>query len=121
MAGISTEYLADQLRETNQRFAESHERLADEIHELGRKFDDFRVEVAEKLGAINANLEGFRGRTETSFKVAVWDIGVATAVAISVIATVISGTWYAAKLDSRVAQLESRPAKVQQPVLKPSP
>ena len=68
----------------------------------------FRVDVAERLGSIQASLEGFRGRTETGFKVAIWGIGLASVVAISVIGSVIAGTWYAAKLDSRVQQLESR-------------
>src|SRR5438552_1400766 len=101
MPGISTEYLAEQIRETNQRLTQSHERLADEVRdlnhrfdELTRKFDEFRVEIAKKLGAINANLEGFRGRTETAFRVAVWGISVATTVAIAVIGSVITGTWY---------------------------
>jgi hypothetical protein len=109
MAGIPTEHLADQIRETNQRLTESHERLPDEIHDLNHrfdvlihKFDDFRVEITEKLGAINANLEGFRGRTETAFRVAVWGISVAATVAIAGIGAVIAGTWYAAKLDSRM-------------------
>jgi hypothetical protein len=75
---------------------------------LTRKFDDFWVEIAEKLGAINANLEGFRGRMETSFRVAVWGISVAATVAIAVIGSVIAGTWYAAKLDSRMERVESR-------------
>jgi hypothetical protein len=108
MAGISTEHLADQIRETNQRLIESSERLADEIHELGQKFDNFRVDVAEKLGAINANLEGFRGRTETAFKVAVWGIGVAATVASALFGFAVWTTWYAAKLDSRVERVESR-------------
>jgi hypothetical protein len=115
MAGIPTEHLADQIRETNQRLTESHERLSDEIHDLNHrfdvlihKFDDFRVEITEKLGAINANLEGFRGRTETAFRVAVWGISVAATVAIAGIGAVIAGTWYAAKLDSRMERVESR-------------
>jgi hypothetical protein len=105
------------------------QQLASEIHELRRDFHDFRVEVAEKLGSmqvdivqklgsmqadivqklgsIQTSLEGFRGRTETSFRVAIWGIGIASVVAISVIGSVIAGTWYAAKLDSRVQQLES--------------
>ena len=137
MAGIPTEHLADQIRETNQRLTESHDRLSDEIHDLNHKFDDlnhkfddFRVEIAEKLGAINANLEiklgainanleGFRGRAETSFKVAVWGITVASTVALAVIGAVMAGTWYAAKLDSRVERVESRLDKEFPPVPAP--
>jgi hypothetical protein len=105
------------------------QQLASEIHELRRDFQDLRVEVAEKLGSIQVDivqqlgsmqvdivqqlgsiqtsLEGFRGRTETSFRVAIWGIGIASVVAISVVGSVIAGTWSAAKLDSRVQQLES--------------
>jgi hypothetical protein len=100
--------LADEVRESNRRQAEVNERLADEIHELNRNFNDFRVEIAEKLGAINTNLERFQGRTETSFKVAVWGISVATAALISITSAAIAGAWYASKLDSRVQQLETR-------------
>jgi hypothetical protein len=89
MPGISTEYLAEQIKEANQRHDEVNNRLADEIRELGHKFDDFRVEVAKELGSINANLEGFRGRTDTSWKVAVWAISMATIVAISLIGSVV--------------------------------
>jgi hypothetical protein len=101
---------AEQIEATNRRQDEANNRLADEIHDLGHKFDDFRLEVAEKLGAINANLESFRGRTETSFKVAIWALSLASVVAISVLSSVIVGTWYAAKLDSRVQQLEKHAA-----------
>ena len=86
------------------------EKLADEIHELRRDFHEFRVEVAEKLGSIQSSLEGFRGRTETTVKVAVWSIGLASLVALSLVGSVITVTWYAAKLDFRVGQLESRAA-----------
>ena len=75
---------------------------------MTRNFNDFRVEVTEKLGAINTNLERFQGRTETSFKVAVWGISVATAAAITIVGAAIAGTWYASKLDSRVQQVETR-------------
>ncbi len=105
------------------------QQLASEIHELRRDFQDFRVEVAEKLGSmqveivqqlrsmqvdvvqnlgsIRTSLEGFRGRAETSFRVAIRGIGIASVVALSVVGSVIAGTWYAAKLDSRVQQLEA--------------
>ena len=72
-------------------------------------------------GAINANLEGFRGRTETAFRVAVWGISVATTVAIAVIGCVITGTWYAAKLDSRVERIESRLDKAAPAIPPPKP
>jgi hypothetical protein len=106
--------LAEEVRESNRRLAEA-------IHDLRGNFSDFRVEIAEKLGAINGNLESFRGRTETSFKVAVWGISMATVIAISVIGAVIAGTWYAAKLDSRVMQLESQVGKNQHVIPKPTP
>src|SRR4051794_36195838 len=93
--------LAEEVRESNRR-------LAEEVHNLRADFADFRVEVSEKLGSINANLEGFRGRTDTAFKVAGWGVTLAAGVALSVVGSVIAGTWYAAKLDSRVGQVESR-------------
>jgi hypothetical protein len=70
--------------------------LAEEVRESNRRL------------TISSNLAGFQGRTETSFKVAVWGIGVATTVALSVIASVAAGAWYASKLDSRVTHVESR-------------
>jgi hypothetical protein len=91
------------------------QQLATEIHELRRDFHEFRVDVAERLGAIQSRLEGFRGRTETGFGVAKWGVGLAAGAILSLIASAMAGTWYAAKLDSRVQQLESR-APVDHPV-----
>jgi hypothetical protein len=107
MTGISTEYLAERIQETFQ-LAQANERLADRVHELGLKFDDFRMEITQKIGMINANLERFQGRTDSAFKVAMWSISVATTVAIAVLGSVVAGTWYASKFDSRIEQVESR-------------
>lgn len=83
------------------------ERLASIQVEVAKNLGSMRVDIVEKLGSIQNSLEGFRGRTETSFRVAIWGIGIASVVALSVVGSVIAGTWYAAKLDSRVQQLES--------------
>jgi hypothetical protein len=110
VAGISTEHLAELIEQSNRRQDEANERVADELRELRREFHDFRVDVAQRMGQIQASLEGFRGRTETGFKVAAWAVTLAIGVALSLVASVITGTWYAAKLDSRVQHLESRAA-----------
>jgi len=69
VAGISTEHLAELIEQSNRRQDEANERVADELRELRREFHDFRVDVAQRMGQIQASLEGFRGRTETGFKV----------------------------------------------------
>ncbi len=118
MPGIPTEHLADQIRETNQRLVESHERLADEIHELSRKFDDFRVEIAVKLGEINTTLENH----QTSLRFAGRSIIILIPVVITLIGAAFGITWYAAKLDSRVERIESRLDKAPLlPAPKPGP
>jgi len=43
-------------------------------------------------------------------QVAAWAVTLAIGVALSLVASVITGTWYAAKLDSRVQHLETRAA-----------
>jgi hypothetical protein len=115
MAGIPTEHLAEQIQETNRRLVESNDRLADEIHALGdkldvveRRLDEFRVDVAKSFGALTAGLDSFRARTELALKVAVWGVGLAVAVILAGGASLGGAIWYAAKLDSRVQQIESR-------------
>jgi hypothetical protein len=115
MAGIPTEHLADQIQETNRRLVESNDRLVDEIHALGekldgvqRRLDEFRVEVARSFGALGAGLESFRTRTELALEVAVWGVGLAVAVLLAGGAGLGGAIWYAANLDSRVQQIESR-------------
>src|SRR6266550_3275451 len=92
------------LAEDVRRLEESNQRLAEAVHGLGRDLGSFRAEVAEnfgglraevaeKLGALNANLEGFRGRAETSLSVARWGVRVLTPLIIGLIGVVITAAW----------------------------
>lgn len=95
---------------------DSNLRLADAINGVARDLGTFRVEVAKDLGelrtgvakdlgAINTNLEGFRGRTETSFKVAVWGTTLAVGSLLGGFGFALSLTWRAAHVNAAVAEL----------------
>jgi hypothetical protein len=107
-APAPTELLAEELR----RLEESNQRLAEAVHGLGRDLGSFRADVAEKFGTLNANLEGFRGRAETSLSVARWGVRVLTPLIIGLVGVVITAAWYggwnASALNFEVKQLGQR-------------
>ncbi len=84
----------------------SDKELAGEIHDLRSDFHDFRVEIAEKLGAINANLEGFRGRVETSLGVAKWVAGIAAGIGVALVGWGYTQAQRAAHVEDAVSSLE---------------
>lgn len=81
------------------------QQLAAEIHDLRKDFHDFRVEIAEKLGSINTNLEGFRGRTETSLGVARWIATVLVPIVIGLVGWGFTQAQRATKIEDSVASL----------------
>lgn len=93
--------VAAELRESNLRLVEA-------INGIAKDLGSLRVEVAKDFGAVNASLEAFRARTETSFKVAVWGVTLAVGTILAGVGSAVGITWYAAKLDSRVEQVERR-------------
>src|SRR5207253_454949 len=93
--------LAEEVRESNKRLTEAR-------HDLRADFADFRVEVAKELGAINANLEKHRAETAASLRFAGRSVVILIPVVVALIGAAFWITWYAAKLDSRVGQVESR-------------
>jgi hypothetical protein len=131
MPGIPTEYLAEQIQETNRRLVESNERLADEIHTLGgtvgtlggridalggrvevtRELGAVRAEIGKKLGTINVTLERMERRLNHAVSETKWLTSILTPVILGLIGTAFWLTWHAAKLDSRVEWLESRQAQ----------
>ena len=64
------------------------------------------------MGALNANLEGFRGRAETSLSVARWGVRVLTPLIIGLTGVVIPAAWYggwnASALSFEVKQMGQR-------------
>jgi hypothetical protein len=122
MAGptdVLTEDVKD-LRESNRRLGDeikgafdratselrdSNLRLTDAINGVKGDLGNFRVEVAKDLGNINATLQGFQGRTETSFKVAARGSLIAIATALGLFGATITGAWYAGHVDAAVSAM----------------
>jgi hypothetical protein len=116
-----TDTLADEIRETNHRLADTNEA----IHELGRKFDQFRVDVTREIGSLrtemsgqfgtlNANLEGFRGRTETSLAVAKWAVRIVVPVVIGLVGWSYFAVDRAARLEASIVELREHSKDVDQ-------
>jgi hypothetical protein len=114
MAATPTELLTgdvNELREANRanreivaELREANHRLTESINGVARDLGNFRVEIAKELEVINANLE----KSATSLKFTGRGVAILIPVVITLIGAAIGITWYAAKLDSRVQQVESR-------------
>jgi hypothetical protein len=77
--------------------------LTDFRVDVVRKLDgitDFRVEVVQKLEALTV-------RVSDMLSVTRWTIGILTPILVRLIGSAFALTWYVAKLDSRVGQLET--------------
>ncbi len=133
MPGIPTEHLAERIEETNRRLADevhalgdridqAERRMGERISHVERRLDDVRVEVAAEfgkaraemateLGRINATLESIRTRVDGGLSISRWTVGVLVPVVISLIGGGFWLTWHAAKLDSRVEQVERKVEK----------
>jgi hypothetical protein len=74
--------------------------------EVANEFGKLRAEVAKDLGTINGTLVRLETRLDHSVSVAKWTIGILTPVILGLIGAAFWLTWHAAKLDSRVEQVE---------------
>jgi hypothetical protein len=117
------ERLSAEMRDSNQR-------LTDAIGGLSRDFSNFRVEVtrelgtinvnleknrvetAKELGTINTNLESFKGRIETSLKVATWTLGVAVPILLGLVYWSYTATERAVRIEDSILALRDH-AKAQ--------
>jgi hypothetical protein len=80
--------------------SQTDQMLAEEIHEFRRDFNDFRVEVVQKLEALTVRISDMLSVTR-------WTIGILTPIIVTLIGSAFALTWYVARLDSRVGQLET--------------
>lgn len=117
----SNRRLADEMRESNRQLADeirrvfdrlssdmrdSNQRLTDSLGAVSKGLADLRVEVAKDLGVANENFKEFRGRTETTLKAAGRGFWTAVAASVGLIGSVITGTWYASDVHSKVVHLQ---------------
>ena len=79
--------------------------------DVNREVGSLRADVTRELGSINTNLESLRVRFEDSISVAKWTVGILAPMVIAVVSGGFWLTWHAAKLDSRVQEIENRQEK----------
>jgi hypothetical protein len=104
-----TDTLADEIRETNHRLADITQQLGALRTDVAKEFGALRTDMAQQFGALNANLEGFRGRTETSLSAAVWTIRIVVPIiamiVISLVAWSYSAYARAVRLEDSIVEL----------------
>jgi hypothetical protein len=83
--------------------------------EVAAEFGKVRAEMATELGKINATLEAIRARVEGAVSLGRWTAGVLVPTVITLVGTAFWLTWHAAKLDSRVEQVEKAVGAVEKP------
>ncbi|MGP0065591.1 MAG: hypothetical protein ACLQGP_18550 [Isosphaeraceae bacterium] len=127
---VSTDHLADDIRELR----ESQQNLAEAMHGLIREFGSFRVEVveclgapkavipteiADKSGAINSHLGWYEGRTQDNYWVDIWRIALLSPLIMGLVWGGMWISWHAGRLHWRLEHLESRLEK--EPATFPTP